>query len=200
MFAKACACVLLLVACQRSAAPSGPHADSAASNAGAAPPAPQVAPPAAATPVALAEAAAPQAETACGRHLAEARAELLRRGFSPTRDTGKWLRLIEEADGSTKLSLVMRTSADGASTRYLAQLIPGAFRASPWRGGQRRYCCDEHANEEDKLVELAWKRHSRVAQATLSIVYFSEDKSAEALRDRALFEQLAKQALERCLT
>lgn len=93
----------------------------------------------------------------------------------------------------------MRTSADGASTWYVAQLIPGAFRALPWRRAQRRYCCDEHANEEDKLEELSWKRHSRVAQASLSIVYFSEDKSTEELRERALFEELTKQALERCL-
>jgi hypothetical protein len=196
MVAKACACVLLLVACQRPAAPSGTHAGSASSNAL---PAPSPPGPPSASPLAAVSAETTQAATACGRHLAEARAELLRRGFSPTRDPAKWLRLLDEADGSSELSLIMRTSADGASTWFVAKLLPGAFQASPWRRAQRRYCCDEHANEEDKLEELAWKRHSRVAQATLSIVYFSEDKSVEARRDRALFEELTKQALERCL-
>jgi hypothetical protein len=157
---------------------------------------------AAATASQTAAVAAPSSPTLsdpCEAQLEAARADLLQRGFAPVRDPARWL-WVKRHDDVLSLSLDMRTSADGAATWFRASLNARVGRASPWRRKLAPYCCDEHANPEDNLRELSWKRHSATAQASISIVYFAEATQPEDLRDRTLFVEVAKRALDACLT
>jgi hypothetical protein len=147
-----------------------------------------------------AAAAAPSSPTLsdpCEAQLEAARVELLQRGFAPVKDPARWL-WVRRRDDALSLSLDMRTSADGAATWFRASFSARVGRASAWRRKLAPYCCDEHANREDNLRELSWKRHSATAQASISIVYFAE--AVEDLRDRTLFIEVTKRALDTCLS
>jgi hypothetical protein len=135
----------------------------------------------------------------CEAELEAARLELLRRGFAPVEEPAQWLRVSRVKD-DLSLSLVMRTSADGAATWYRASLSRRVGSASPWQRKLANYCCDEHANPEDNLRELSWRRRSTTLQAQISIVYFARGTRSEDMRDRGLFEDVVKKALDACLT
>ena len=152
-----------------------------------------------ASPAAALASTSSDASDPCEAQLEAARLELLHRGFAPVEDSGQWLR-VSRVEDDLSLALVMRTSADGAATWYRANLSRRVGSASPWQRKLAKYCCDEHANPEDNLRELSWSRHAPTAQASISIVYFAGETRGEDLRDRALFEEVAKKALDACLT
>jgi hypothetical protein len=135
----------------------------------------------------------------CDATLERARLELLRRGFAPTDDTARWLFVSHPAPDSVELSIVMRQSADGAATWFGVRVAPGPKGTTGWQRRTRKYCCDDHASEDDHLKELILKRRRGGKLAAISIVYFGDLKSAEYAASRELFAETAQRAADECL-
>lgn len=135
----------------------------------------------------------------CQTTLELARRELLERGFAPTTDTEHWLRVDDTQPDQLQLSIVMRQSADGASTWYSLKLVPGAQGSFAWQKSVQKLCCDEHAAAEDNLEELTWKRQRDGQTAVVSIAYFAAVNDVDYAAERELFAEVAKRAGDECL-
>jgi hypothetical protein len=146
----------------------------------------------------------PSAPAACTARFERARDELVDRGFAPTgdKDTRRWL-TVDQSASSVQLRLEMRTSADGAATFYVlvVQRPRGKTREpTRWRHHRGKYCCGEHADAEDHLVEHRWTRASPPFVAEVSIVEFeATQKDPDVVRWRELFAGVARKAADDCL-
>lgn len=127
--------------------------------------------------------------------------ELLENGFSPTDDTKRFLRVVDDPkSGSVELAIQMRQSADGAGTWYALRIAASAGMALPWRKTVKKICCDDHAAAEDNIQELTWKRRHGKYGAAVSIGYFGSVKEKAYLAEQELLTKVAKRAADNCLS
>jgi hypothetical protein len=119
-----------------------------------------------------------------------ARAELLAAGFSPAKDTPRWLQVTGQTDGGLTLNVYTVYTPDGDGLRtYDAEIHPYKGKPFAWRLKQQNVL-DEF--KEERLPERTWMS----ARAGWIAKIHTRTEESNWVK---LFESAVRPALEDCL-